>query len=55
MTAAALDEDALSALRQLGFLATEARSLVLDATRQLGETATSDELLKEALRLAARP
>lgn len=54
MAAAALDEDALSALRQLGFLATEARSLVLDATRQLGETATSDELLKEALRLAAR-
>lgn len=51
---AALNEDLLSALKQLGYTATEARAFALKAQTALGETAPPEALLREALKIAVR-
>ena len=49
-----LDNDLVQALSQLGYSATEARSLALKAAHNLGSTADSSQLLKEALKLSLK-
>lgn len=50
----ALNEDLLSALKQLGYTATEARSFGLKAQSNIGEDAKAEELLREALKIAMK-
>lgn len=47
-----LDGDLLAALKQLGYTATEARAFALGAQATLGSNATTEQLLREALRIA---
>ncbi|MDD2220480.1 MAG: Holliday junction branch migration protein RuvA [Clostridia bacterium] len=48
------DNDVLAALLQLGFSATEARSLVIKAQQSLPEGSDNETLLMSAIRLSAR-
>lgn len=50
----AADKELLAALRQLGYSATEARNFVFGARQALGETASDEQLLREALRIAMK-
>lgn len=48
------DAELLAALGQLGYGASESRSLAMQAMSKLGNEAETNQLLKEALRLAAK-
>ncbi len=50
----ALDPGLLAALKQLGYTATEARAYTMKAMAALGEDAETQDLLKEALKLAMK-
>ena len=49
-----LNQDLLAALRQLGYTASESRAFALQAQTALGSSATAEELLREALKLAMK-
>jgi Holliday junction DNA helicase RuvA len=51
---AALNDDLLFALKQLGYTATESRAFALKAQTALGDSASPEMLLREALRIAMR-
>lgn len=50
----ALNADLLSALKQLGYTATESRAFAMKAQEALGSGADEESLLREALRIAMR-
>lgn len=49
-----LNQDLLSALKQLGYTATEARAFAMKAQEALGDDADDELLLREALKIAMR-
>ena len=53
-TNTSIDNDLVTALNQLGYSATESRSLALKASQNLGPNADSSQLLKEALKLSLK-
>lgn len=53
-TNTSIDNDLVAALSQLGYSATESRSLALKAAQNLGSGADSNILLKEALKLSLK-
>ena len=54
LSADELDRDLLAALKQLGYSATEARAYALQAQSALGTDASSEALLREALKIAMK-